>query len=59
MMTSYYNTDYYVPELIPLYFTIRGDRAINLWTAQYELHCTIADPPKGPHTRRTKPMMGK
>ncbi len=37
---------YYIPELIPLYFTIRGNRAINLWTAQYELH--DCRPPKGP-----------
>ena len=40
------NVYYYIPELIPLYFTIRGNRAINLWTAQYELH--DCRPPKGP-----------
>ncbi len=35
-------TDYYIPELIPLYFTIRGNRAVILWTDQFNR--TAANP---------------
>ena len=51
------NLNYYIPELIPLYFAIRDNCAINLWTAQ--LNCTIADCPKGPHSRWCQPTMGE